>query len=415
MNICVWNIGSSTALKFELIQLTSESLMAHGQIQPFEEIRAKGKIRRIGSRSPYLSFSCLSEEFEIPGQRASAAVDIAAGVNLLLEQLLDSQTIGSLAELDACAFKTVHIQGAEEMPGTVELTPEMLERMRLYNGVAPAHNPPYLELIEACQAQMQGVLMVGAFEFEFHRTLPPQAYLYSVPDEWRRKWGIRRYGFHGASHQYISERVAELYPNRDDLKLINVHLGGSSSLCAIHNGKSLDTSMGFSPQGTIPNATRNGDFDIFAGLWLMEHAGVTPDGLRDQLCNQGGLAGLSGIAGGNLPKIQQEAANGNTRCQQTMELFAYQLRKTIGGYAAALGGLDALTFTGGIGEYETPLRQQVCEGLRFLGIQIDPHRNKTYSEARISVDNSGVDVWVIPTHEEIIVARRALKYAMSCR
>lgn len=410
MIICVWNIGSSTALKFELIKLAEESLTARGQIKPFEQVLAKGKIRRIGSQNAYLSFSCHLKTLDIPGTGTRFAHNIEAGVDLLLEKLLDSQTIGTLDEIDACAFKTVHLQGADSAKGTMELTPQILERMRSFSSVAPAHNPPYLELINACQMHIPNVSMIGAFEFEFHHTIPPHAYLYSVPHEWSQKWGIRRYGFHGASHQYVAERVAELYPNQPEFKLINVHLGGSSSLCAIRDGKSIDTSMGFSPQGAIPNATRNGGFDLFAGLWLMENEGMSSDWLRKQLCGNSGLAGVSGIAGGNLPKIQREAARGNVFCQNALDLLAYEICKKIGAYAAALGGLDVLTFTGGIGEHESQLRVKICEKLAFLGIKIDSNRNRVHDENRISADDATVSVWVIPTHEEIIVARRVSKY-----
>ncbi|MCZ6681385.1 MAG: acetate/propionate family kinase [Candidatus Poribacteria bacterium] len=414
MIICVWNTGS-TALKFELIHLTGESLNARGKIEPFEQILAKGSIRRIGSRAAFLSFSCHSKRLEIRESRTNRARRIAAGADLLLQKLLDSQTIAALDEINACAFKTIHLQGADSVAGTVELTPSVLDRMGAYNGVAPAHNPAYLELIRACQARMPETPMIGAFEFEFHQTMPSHAFLYSIPHEWRQKWGIRRYGFHGASHQYIAERVSELYPDRTDLKVINAHLGGSSSLCAIRDGKSIDTSMGFSPQGAIPNATRNGDFDLFAGLWLIEREGVAPGQLREQLCKHGGLAGVSGIAGGNLPKIMREAAEGNVRCQETIDLLTYEICKTIGGYTVALDGLDVLTFTGGIGEHEVDIRQRICERLAFLGVKIDSRRNsKAHDEQELSPNDSRVPVWVIPTHEELIVARRALRVLESC-
>lgn len=295
-------------------------------------------------------------------------------------------------EINACAFKTVHLQEADRVDGTTELTPAVLDQMAAYNNVAPAHNPPYLELIRACQTHMLNTAMIGAFEFEFHRTMPPYAYRYSVAYEWCEQWGVRRYGFHGASHQYISERTTELYTDRTALKVINAHLGGISSLCAIRNGKSIDTNMGFSPQGSIPNATRNGEFDLFGGLWLMEHEGLTVAQLQEQLCRNGGLAGVSGLTGVNLPAILREAAKGNVRCQDVIDLWTYDIRKMIGAYTAALGGLDVLTFTGGIGEHERRIRQQICEGVAFLDIRVDSHRNEKHGEQQISTDDSGVFV-----------------------
>ena len=410
MRICVWNIGS-TALKFELIELTDQSLRAQGGLKPFERILAKGKIRRVGSPAAFVSFSSAVPDAPSRESRTNRAQTIEAGVNLLLERLFESETLTGFDGIDACAFKTVHLQGANETEGTTRLTPDVLERMAAYNTVAPAHNPPYLAVISACQKYLPNVPMVGAFEFAFHQTMPPRAYLYSVPRQWCQEWGIRRYGFHGASHQYIAERVAELYPERKDLKLVNAHLGGSSSLCAIRDGKSIDTSMGFSPQEGIPNATRCGDFDLFAGLWLVERNLLTIEALREQLCQNGGLAGLSGIAGGSLPKIRPEAAKGRTDCQETLEALTYAICKTVGAYAVALEGLEVLVFTGGLGQHEPALRRWVCDGLAFLGVKLDPSQNnqRRIGEHRISSDESPVAVWVIETHEEIVVARRALR------
>ncbi|MBI3693413.1 MAG: acetate kinase, partial [Acidobacteria bacterium] len=230
----------------------------------------------------------------------------------------------------------------------------------------------------------------------FHGTMPEAAAAYGVPREWREKHGIRRYGFHGASHRYISEQV----PHR---RLVSCHLGGSSSICAIREGRSVDTTMGFSPQSGLENATRHGDLDPFAVLFLMDRLGWDPSRAREELLSHGGLAGLSGVPGGDVRDLE---AAGTEDAKLALEVFAYQVRKTIGAYAAALGGLDALAFTGGIGENSAALRQACCQGLEFLGIRLDPVRNREQTGDRlISPDGAPVAVHALATNEELIVAR----------
>jgi acetate kinase len=255
---------------------------------------------------------------------------------------------------------------------------------------------------------MRGVPLIAAFETEFHATIPEHASQYGVPAAWRDA-GVRRYGFHGASHQYIGERVAAMLGRpKEALRTISCHLGGSSSICAIERGRSVDTTMGFSPQSGLENATRHGDLDAFAVLFMMEHHGWTAEEVREQLAREGGLAGLSGVAGGDVRDIQQAAAAGNRSAANAIEVFAYQVRKTIGAYATAMGGVDAVAFTGGIGENSPELRAVCCAGLEFLGIRLDSAANDTSAGDRlVSEKNALVAVLALSTNEELIVARRA--------
>ncbi len=233
---------------------------------------------------------------------------------------------------------------------------------------------------------MPGTPLVAAFEPEFHATIPDYASLYGVPEQWRAD-GVRKYGFHGASHQYVAERSAELLGRQT--RLVSCHLGGSSSMCAIDRGRSVDTTMGFSPQSGLENATRHGDLDVFAVLFMMERHGWTCDQVRGQLAKGGGLAGLSGIKGGDLRDLESAAAEGNTRAAEALQVFVYQVKKTIGAYAAAMGGLDAVAFTGGIGENSATLRAACCQGLEFLGIRLDAEANQHGSGDRVVSNGNG--------------------------
>jgi acetate kinase len=252
---------------------------------------------------------------------------------------------------------------------------------------------------------MPGSPLVAAFEPEFHAGMPEYARIYGVPGPWLEE-GVARYGFHGASHQFVSERVAALLGRHT--KLVSCHLGGSSSLCAISGGRSVDTTMGFSPQSGLENATRHGDLDVFAVLYMMERHGWSTEEVRRQLCSGGGLAGLSGVAGGDLRDIEAAAAQGSRRAELAIETFAYQVKKTLGAYAAAMGGLEAVAFTGGIGENSARLRTACCAGLEFLGIKLDAVRNEAGTGDRlVSAEDSAVAVLALATNEELIVARRA--------
>jgi acetate kinase len=304
--------------------------------------------------------------------------------------------------LDAIGLKAVH--AGPRFRGAFLISGEVLQAMRDFEPAAPLHNSLYIEAIEALRDLAPHVPLVAVFETGFHAGIPEHAAVYGVPAGWRGEMGIRRYGFHGASHRYISERVPELLgPAARTRRLISCHLGGSSSICAIRDGVSVDTTMGFSPQSGLENATRPGDLDAFALLFVMERCGYSAAEARRELLAQGGLAALSGIPGGDVRDL--EAAD-TPAARLALDVFAYQVRKTIGAFAAALGGVDVIAFTGGVGENSARLREACCQGLGFLGIRLDPARNRDLRGDRIvSAANSPVDVLALATNEEKIVAR----------
>ncbi|MGH9659700.1 MAG: acetate/propionate family kinase [Bryobacteraceae bacterium] len=346
MNLLIPNLGS-TSLKYQVIAMPAERTVASGRI---ERVRDYGE----------------------------AIARIQAG-----------------AAIDAVAFKAVH--GGPRFRGTFLIDDHVIAALEEFLPAAPAHNAMYLAAIRAFRESMPGVPLVAAFETEFHATVPAFARAYGVPPE----WGLARYGFHGASHQYVAERVGR------EARLVSCHLGGSSSICAIDRGRSVDTTMGFSPQSGLENATRHGDLDVFGVLQVMERRGWSIAETRKQLATSGGLAGISGVAGGDVRDLE---AAGTEAARLALDVFAYGVRKTIGAYAAALGGVDVVVFTGGIGENSASLRESCCRGLEFLGIRLDPARNREGSGDRVvSTDASPVTVLALATNEELVVARRAYR------
>ena len=307
------------------------------------------------------------------------------------------------APIDAVAFKAVH--GGPDYRGTFLVDDGVLAALERYLPAAPAHNAIYLTAIRAFQEAMPGVPLVAAFETEFHATMPEHAARYGLPAGWE---DVRKYGFHGASHQYISERAVELAPGTR--RLISCHLGGSSSMCAIVDGRSVDTTMGFSPQSGLENATRHGDLDVYGVVYRMGREGWPVEQAVKELTRTGGLAGISGIAGGDVRDLIQAAGQGNANARLALDVFCYEVRKTIGAYAAAMGGVDAIAFTGGIGENSAQLREECCRGLEFLGIRLDPERNREGSGDRLlTADGAAISVLALSTNEEQIVARRAYR------
>jgi acetate kinase len=361
MNILVPNLGS-TSLKYQILEMPSERVLARGKLERVQDYR--------------LAISLI-------------------------------ETAG--ASIDAVAFKAVHAGPAYR--GTFVIDEAVLEALEQFLPAAPAHNAIYLTGIRAFQVSMPAVPMVAAFETEFHATMPECARLYGVPGTWLEE-GVARYGFHGASHQYIGERAQALMGR--PLRLVSCHLGGSSSMCAIDRGRSVDTTMGFSPQSGLENATRHGDLDVFAVLYMMHRHGWNNAEVAGQLARGGGLAGLSGIAGGDVRDLQEASRNGDQRAAAALEVFVYGVKKTIGAYAAAMGGLDAVAFTGGIGENSAALRTACCAGLEFLGIELDRQLNeKGAGDRAVSAPDSRVTVLALATNEELIVARRAYRVLTS--
>ncbi|MGO9011964.1 MAG: acetate/propionate family kinase [Bryobacteraceae bacterium] len=355
MNLLIPNLGS-TSLKYQILEM------------PGEAVLAKGKLERV------------TDYGEALARIATAGIGI-----------------------DAIALKAVH--AGPDYGGTFLVDAGVLGAMRRYLAAAALHNAIYLAAIAGFEKAMPGVPIVCAFETEFHSSMPEHARLYGVPADWRAE-GVVKYGFHGASHQFIAGRVRAMLGR--DAKLVSCHLGGSSSICAIAGGHSMDTTMGFSPQSGLENATRSGDVDVFAVLYMMERRGWSVEEVRRQLAQTGGLAGLSGIAGGDVRDLEAAAAAGNRDAALALAVFVYEVKKTIGAYAAAMGGIEALAFTGGIGENSARLRAACCEGLEFLGIKLDRERNETGAGDRaLSTADSAITVLALATNEELIVARRA--------
>jgi len=359
MNILVPNLGS-TSLKYQLLEMPSEEALAKGRLERVTDFRA-----------------------------AIGEIDVGG------------------APIDAVAFKAV--LAGKDYRGTFFIDDAVVAALEEFLPAAPAHNAIYLTGIRAFREAMPETPLLAAFETEFHATVPEYASRYGVPPDWRERFGVRRYGFHGASHEYVSHRVPEMLERpAASLRLVSCHLGGSSSMCAIGGGRSVDTTMGFSPQSGLENATRHGELDVFAVLYMMERQRWSIEEVRKQLSRTGGLAGLSGIAGGDVRDIETAASDGNSDAALALEVFTYEIKKTIGAYCAAMGGLDAVAFTGGIGENAAGLRAAVCSGLDCFGIKLDPDRNKTGSGDRIiSAGGSPVTIVVLGTNEELVVARRA--------
>ncbi|MDI6600765.1 MAG: acetate kinase [Thermoanaerobacteraceae bacterium] len=397
MNILVCNVGS-TSLKYGLLNMTSEESLAWGRIERI------GSDKSIYSHKDVKGFE-FKQEAHIPNYKT--------GINLMIKNLINNGegVITSLEEISSIGFKVVH---AKDISGVQLLTDEVLKAMEEYNCIAPAHNPPYIDAIKQFRELIPEVPLVGSFETGFHKTIPPEAFLYGIPYELYKDHGIRKYGFHGASHEYVSTQVSEIL-GRKDLKIVTCHLGGSSSLCAVKNGESVDTTMGFSLQSGILNNNRCGDIDPFVLIYLMEKLGYTLDEVKHVLTKKGGLLGISGVSN-DLRDIEEAAEHGNERAIQCIETYCYNIKKYIGAFASAMGGLDVIAFAGGIGENGIKIREKVCKGLEFLGVYIDHERNKVRGiEKVISTDSSPVKVMVIPTNEEIIVARKVKQYLEGIR
>jgi acetate kinase len=323
----------------------------------------------------------------------------------MLGLLLDRERGGmtNLGDMDAIGFKVV---GANGTTGAVRLDDRVLSAMEEYNALLLRHNPPCIAAIRDFRDLIPDVPLVGLFETTFHRDMPPHAYTYGVPRGWCEKHGVRRYGYHGASFRYLCERVPHVLGGAvETSRLVLCHLGGSSSVCAAENGRSVDTSMGMSNQAGVSMTNRCGDVDPFVIPYVMDRENLTTEQIRAVLSTKGGLAGISGLSG-DVRELEEAAADGHQGAALALAVYAYEVKKYIGAYAAALGGLDALVFAGGIGENGIAMRARICTGLTFLGIDLDPARNEARGvESLISRDGASVPIIVIPTNEEIIVAR----------
>ena len=389
MKILVVNCGSSS-LKYQLIDMETE------------EVMAKGYLERIGLGGSFLTHTVNGEKHRIEKEIANHE----EAMNLLLEQLLDKNygVISSLNEINAVGHRVVH--GGEKFSGSVIITDEIINAIKECIPLAPLHNPAGITGIEACKKALPNVPMVGVFDTAFHQTLEPKAYMYAIPYEYYEKYKIRKYGFHGTSHKFVSQRVAEVMNKPiEDLKIITCHLGQGASLCAVKNGKSIDTSMGLTPLAGVPMGSRSGDIDPSIVTFLMEKEGLSAKEMDNILNKKSGKLGLSGISADDRD-IEKEIPNGNKRAKLAIDNFVYQVVGYIGRFAAQMNGVDVITFAGGVGENGIDVREQICEYLEFLGVKINKEANNCRGkEVEISTSDSKVKVFVIPTNEELMIAR----------
>ena len=391
MKVLVINAGSSS-LKYQLLDPETGHLLAKGLC---ERIGIDGKF----TYKPQVEGKAVISAADVPMPTHSEAIQA------VLAALVDpvNGVISSMKEIDAVGHRVVH--GGESFASSVLITDQVMQAVEDCTPLAPLHNPANIIGIEACRAVLgHDVPQVAVFDTAFHQTMPEHAYLYSIPYEYYEKDKIRRYGFHGTSHKYVTKRAIELM-GRKDIKLVNCHLGNGSSLSAVKDGKCQDTSMGLTPLAGVPMGTRSGDIDPAVVQFVMNKYGMSADECLNMLNKKSGVLALSGVSS-DFRDIENGAEEGNENCALALDKFAYEVRKYIGSYAAALGGLDCLVFTAGVGENSASMRARICEGLEFLGVKIDPEKNNTRGkEAIISADDSKVTVWVIPTNEELMIAQ----------
>ena len=380
MKCLIPNIGS-TSFKYRVLDM------------PGERVLAEGRIERIG-------------------QPGGDCPDYPSAIRKCIAAISgEGKALASLAEVGAVGFKVVHAGPLNE---SQLIDDAFLAAMEEFSFIAPAHNPPYIAAIQAFRKELPGVPLVAVIETGPYRQMEEAATTYAVPYEWREKFGMRRYGFHGASHRSASERT-QILLGRKDLRHISCHLGGSSSLAAFRNGVAIDTSFGTSPQSGLPQNNRVGDIDVFAVLHMMKKLGLDPDRMASLLGSRSGLAGISGTSG-DLRDLNQAAAAGEKRSQLALEVFTRAIRHYLGAFLLELGGVDAITFSGGIGENSAEIRAAVLKDLTGFGVEIDKERNRTIQgEGVISTDASAVKALVVPANEEAIVARDTLDVVESAR
>ena len=386
MNILIINAGSSS-LKYQLMDPETGVVSAKGLC---ERIYIDGRLNHNANGKKVVK--------DIPMPTHSEA--IAAVLDILVDPV--DGVIKSTDEIDAVGHRVLH--GGMKFSDSCIIDEACIKAIEECIPLGPLHNPANLMGIRACQAVMPKTPQVAVFDTAFHMTMPPKAYRYAIPTEYYKNDDIRRYGFHGTSHKYVTKRAIELM-GRKDIKLINCHLGNGSSLSAVADGKCQDTSMGLSPLAGVPMGTRSGDIDACVVQFIMNKYGMSADECLNMLNKKSGVLALSEISS-DFRDIENGAAEGNENCVLALDKFAYEVRKYIGSYAAALGGLDCLVFTAGVGENSASMRARICEGLEYMGVKIDPEKNNVRGkEAIISTDDSKVTVWVIPTNEELMIAQ----------
>lgn len=394
MKILVINSGSSS-LKYQLFDMENEQVLA------------KGLCERIGIPHSFIKHTYDNgKEYRVELELKDHSDAIREVINVLTDK--EHGVIKSMDEISAVGHRVVH--GGEKFYKSALIDEKVLNAIEECIQLAPLHNGPNMIGIQACKKLMPNVPMVAVFDTAFHQTMPKEAFLYALPYELYEKKGIRRYGFHGTSHKYVSERAAALLNKPiEELKIVSCHLGNGSSICAIKNGKSVDTSMGYTPLAGVPMGTRCGCIDPAIVISLMEREKYDASMLNELLNKKSGVLGISGISS-DFRDLDEAAEKGNERAALALEIFEYQVRKYIGAYAAAMGGIDVLIFTAGIGENNGVMRKNIVSGLEFLGIEIDDEKNSQRGGERdISKDGARVRTLVIPTNEELAIARETLK------
>ncbi|MGI6225828.1 MAG: acetate/propionate family kinase [Peptococcales bacterium] len=393
MNILVINCGSSS-LKYQLFDMSDESVLA------------KGLVERIGLNGAKLSHRPTDKdkyeiETEIPNHEKA--------IELVLNALVDKKhgVIENMDKINAIGHRVVH--GGEDFSGSVLINEPVMKALNDNISLAPLHNPPNIMGIEACTKLMPNVPQVGVFDTAFHQTIDKHTYLYGIPYEYYEKYKVRKYGFHGTSHKYVAQRAAAMLNKPlEELKIITCHLGNGASICAVKGGKSIETSMGFTPLEGLMMGTRSGDIDPAIVSFLMEKENLTIDEVTNILNKKSGVLGVSGVSS-DFRDIENAANEGNERAKLALEKFAEMVKEYIGSYAAIMNGVDALVFTAGLGENSKEMRYNICKDLSFFGIEIDSEKNNTRGkEVDVSTDNSKVRVLVIPTNEELMIARDTL-------
>ncbi len=392
MKILVVNAGSSS-LKYQLIDMENESVLA------------KGNCEQIGTESTF-THKVPSDETKNIKALPMEMQDHAAALKIVLDTLVEAEhgVIGSVKEIDAVGHRVLH--GGEKFSGSVLVDDKVEEAIKECFDLGPLHNPANLTGIKACQKIMPGVPQVAVFDTGFHQTMPDYAYMYALPYEYYEKYGIRRYGFHGTSHRFVSKKCIELLGNPEHSKIVTCHLGNGSSISAVVDGKCFDTTMGVTPLEGIMMGTRCGSIDPAIVPIIMKKEGLTPDEMDTVMNKKSGMLGLCGTSDNRT--IESRAKEGDKRAKLIESMLCHQLTKYIGGYAAAMGGLDAIVFTGGIGENNPQYRDRVCDKLKFMGVEINYEINdklKRGPEGEISTPNSKVKVYVICTNEELMIAR----------
>jgi len=393
MKILVLNCGSSS-LKYQLINMETE------------EVLASGKYERIGEDEAFITHKVNGQKIEIkhPAKTHEEAVDFT------LKQLINPEykVIDSLDEISAIGHRLVH--GGEKINKSVIITDEVIEVLKECIDLAPLHNPAGIIGIEACKKVMPGKPMVGVFDTAFHQTMPKERYIYPIPYEYYKKYGIRKYGFHGTSHMYVSQRLAEIVgKDISELKIVTCHLGQGSSICAVEGGKSVDTSMGLTPLAGIPMVTRSGDLDPSVVTFLMKKEGWTAEEAENMLNKKSGVQGISGLAP-DFREIEAASYGDNERAEIAIEKFKYEIASYIAKYAVAMNGVDYIVFTGGVGENQINIRRGICEKLEFMGVKIDVEANNVRGEEKeISAPDSKVKVYLVPTNEELMIAKETAR------